>query len=91
MAHSSARGNIIPALRYRDAPAAIEWLCNVFGFAKHLVVPGPEGNIAHAQLTLGNGMVMLGSVQDDEFGRLSKTPFGSWGQHPERLYRLWRK
>ena len=55
----STRVNVIPGLRYHDAPAAIEWLCTAFGFEKHLVVPGPEGTIAHAQLTFGNGMVMI--------------------------------
>jgi len=29
--------NIIPTLRYNDAPAAIEWLCDVFGFNKRVV------------------------------------------------------
>src|SRR5450432_1008129 len=56
------RSAVIPALRYRDAPAAIEWLCRVIGFEKHLVVPGPDNTIAHAQLALGGGMLMLGSV-----------------------------
>ncbi len=74
MSQSASKGNIVPGLRYRDAPAAIEWLCNVFGFEKHLIVPGENGTIAHAQLTLGNGMIMLGSVTDDPYGRLVRTP-----------------
>jgi uncharacterized glyoxalase superfamily protein PhnB len=65
---------IIPTLRYRDAAAAIEWLCRAFGFEKRLVVPGEGNTIAHAQLTLGNGMIMLGTARDDEFGKLQKTP-----------------
>jgi uncharacterized glyoxalase superfamily protein PhnB len=65
---------VIPCLRYRDAPAAIEWLCTVFGFERHLVVPNESGGIAHAQLALGAGMIMLGSVQDNEFGQLMKQP-----------------
>lgn len=65
---------LIPCLRYRDAPAAIEWLCNVFGFEKQLVVPNPDGTIAHAQLKFGNGMIMTGSVQPGEFGELMKQP-----------------
>ena len=65
---------VIPTMRYRDAPAAIEWLCRAFGFEKALVVPGEHGTIAHAQLTFGNGMIMLGSARDDEFGRLVKPP-----------------
>ena len=44
---------IIPTLKYADAGAAIEWLCKAFGFEKHLVVPGDNGSIAHAQLTFG--------------------------------------
>ena len=65
---------IIPTLRYRDAPSAIDWLCKAFGFAPHLVVPGEGEAIAHAQLVLGNGMIMLGSAGDDEFGRLQRPP-----------------
>ena len=65
---------VIPTLRYSDARAAIEWLCEVFGFEKHLVVPGDGGTIAHAQLVFGNGMVMLGSAGDDDFSKLQKPP-----------------
>lgn len=60
---------IIPTIRYPDAKAAIEWLCEAFGFTRHLVVEGDEGLIAHAQLTFGNGMIMLGSSRNDEFGK----------------------
>ena len=55
---------IIPALRYVDAPAAIEWLCAAFGFERHLVVPGDNKQIAHAQLTFRNSMIMLGSARE---------------------------
>ncbi|HEY1945487.1 MAG TPA: VOC family protein [Bryobacteraceae bacterium] len=56
---------VIPALRYGDAPAAIDWLCMAFGFEKPAVYPNPDGTIGHAQLTFGNGMVMLGSLSTD--------------------------
>ena len=52
---------IIPTLRYKDAPKAIDWLCKAFGFERHLVVPGDNDTIAHAQLRYGNAMIMLGS------------------------------
>ena len=45
---------VIPTMRYNDATAAIEWLCEAFGFEKHLVVPGDDGTIVHAQLVFGN-------------------------------------
>jgi len=65
---------IIPCLRYRDAPGAIEWLCRAFGFERHAVYPDDKGGIAHAQLRLGDGMIMLGSARDDEFGALQRVP-----------------
>jgi uncharacterized glyoxalase superfamily protein PhnB len=68
----NTRATVIPAMRYRDAATAIEWLCRAFGFEKHLVVPGEGGSIVHAQLSFGNGMIMLGSVHENEFGQLMK-------------------
>jgi len=59
---------IIPCLRYRDAHAAIDWLCKAFGFQRQAVYDDDKGGVAHAQLTYGNGMLMLGSVNDNDFG-----------------------
>ena len=61
---------IIPSLRYHDAVTAVDWLCEAFGFEKHLVVPDEQGGIAHAQLSFGTGMIMLGSDRGDEYGHL---------------------
>ena len=69
-----SRSTVIPALRYRNAPAAIDWLCQVLGFARHAVYANPDGTIAHAELALGGGMIMLGSQKDDEYGRNFKSP-----------------
>jgi uncharacterized glyoxalase superfamily protein PhnB len=66
--------NVIPTMRYRDAAAAIDWLCRAFGFERQLVVPGEAGTIVHAQLRFGAGMVMLGTARDDEFGKLQRVP-----------------
>jgi len=52
---------IIPGLRYRNALAAIEWLCRAFGFEKHAVHADAD-IVHHAQLVFGNGMIMLSSV-----------------------------
>ena len=56
---------IIPALRYEDAPKAIKWLCDTWGFKEHFVANGDDGRIAHAQLTLGKVMVMLSSSEPE--------------------------
>lgn len=68
------RATVIPCLRYHDAPAAMAWLCDTLGFTKILVVPNDDGTIAHAQLGFGNGMIMLSSIFDTEFGRLMAHP-----------------
>lgn len=56
-----------PALIYTDAPAAIRFLVEAFGFVEELVVPGDaDRDIAHAELRWpAGGGVMLGSTGDD--------------------------
>ena len=55
---------LIPCLRYRDAPAAIEWLCRAFGFERHAVYQDGD-TVHHAELVYGRGMIMLGSAGGD--------------------------
>ena len=63
----TTRSTIIPGLRYQDAPAAIDFLCDAFGFHRHAVYAddADPSIIHHAQLTLEGGMVMLGSARFD--------------------------
>ena len=84
----------IPFLRYDDAPAAIMFLIDAFGFEENLIVPGDSGGeVAHAELTFGNGMVMVGSTRDDELGLRSPNKLGGANQgvyvvvdDPDALY-----
>lgn len=66
----------IPCIVYRDAPRMLAWLCEVFGFARHAVYETADGRIAHAELTLGMGMIMLGSKDggSPEFDRAQQLP-----------------
>jgi uncharacterized glyoxalase superfamily protein PhnB len=57
--------NIFPSLRYRDANAAIDWLKDVFGFEEKAVYRGDDGEVHHAELRLGAGMIMLGQHRPD--------------------------
>jgi len=85
---ANTRVNLISCLRYRDAPAAIDWLCRAFGFEKHAVYPDDNHGIAHAQLTFGNGMIMLGSAgsADTEYSRLMKLPDDIGGVQTQTVY-----
>jgi uncharacterized glyoxalase superfamily protein PhnB len=73
-----AGSTVVPCLLYRDAPAMIAWLCEVVGFERHAVHAHEDGTIAHAELTLGPGMLMLSSAPraDDPspWARLTRMP-----------------
>ena len=79
MSISTTGASLVPCLRYRDVPAAIDWLCEHFGFERHLVVPDEQGGIAHAQLRHGSSMLMLGSVADSDYGRQMRQPDDAGG------------
>ncbi|HEA30993.1 MAG TPA: glyoxalase [Leeuwenhoekiella sp.] len=80
------KASIIPTMRYKNAPAAIKWLCEAFGFTKNLIVPGDNNKIVHAQLTFGNSMIMLGSENDNAFGKHVKTPQDVNGINTQTAY-----
>src|SRR5262245_14902203 len=77
---------IVPTLRYRDVAAAIAWLCEAFGFEKHLVVPGESGAVRYAELTFGGGMIMLGPVEESAFGGLMTQPADAGGAETQICY-----
>ena len=51
---------IAPYLLYEDLDAAIEFLVRAFGFTEAFRMPGPDGSALHAELRLGDGLVMMG-------------------------------
>lgn len=71
---------MIPFIRYDDAPAAVRFLTDAFGFDQRLVVPGDDATIAHAELTHGTGMIMIGSTRDDAFRIRSAQDLGFTSQ-----------
>lgn len=44
---------------YDDAKAAIEWLCNAFGFEVRLIVETGDGGLAHSELVYGEAVIMV--------------------------------
>ncbi len=53
--------SIYVTLRYDDARAAIAFLTATLGFVEQHVSTGDDGTVAHAELSFGDGVVMLGS------------------------------
>ena len=77
---------IMPTLRYRDAEAAMVWLCKAFGFTEHLAARDGEGHLVHAELVLGGGMVMLGPIRDSEYDALLTAPSDIGGLETQAPY-----
>jgi uncharacterized glyoxalase superfamily protein PhnB len=55
-------------LRYRDAAAALDFLERAFGFRRVADYRDDDGNVAHAELAYGTGMVMVSGARDDLYG-----------------------
>jgi uncharacterized glyoxalase superfamily protein PhnB len=67
------------SLFYRDAAAAIDWLCRGFGFEVRLKIEGDEGRIIHSELTYGDALIMVCEEGIDEGGQVWRTTMRSPG------------
>jgi uncharacterized glyoxalase superfamily protein PhnB len=52
---------IVPMLVYADAPGALEFLAEAFGFIERYRMDMPDGSIGHAEIGLGDQVVMIAS------------------------------
>lgn len=50
---------VTPHLVVRNARGAIAFYKSAFGAKEKLVMPGPDGGVAHAELRIGDSLVML--------------------------------
>jgi uncharacterized glyoxalase superfamily protein PhnB len=49
------------AVFYKDPSAALDWLARAFGFERSMLITNPDGSLAHAEMTFGNGYIMVGN------------------------------
>jgi uncharacterized glyoxalase superfamily protein PhnB len=56
---------VTPYLLYEDPAAALEWLTEAFGFRERFRNVGPDGWIDHAEVEIGDGLVMLAKPAAD--------------------------
>ena len=78
--------SVVPVMRYRDIPAAINWLCRAFGFERHRITVGENGAIMFAQLTFGTAMIMIGPVRESAFDKLLRQPDEIGGAETQVCY-----
>lgn len=51
---------VTPYLYYENVAAALDWLTRAFGLRERMRMPGPDGVIAHAEMEVADGVIMLG-------------------------------
>ena len=79
--------NMISCMSYRDPIAAVTWLERAFGFKPHAVYKDDAGQVIHAELTFGNGMIMIGPVDKGDFGKRFMTmPDKAGGRCTQSIY-----
>jgi uncharacterized glyoxalase superfamily protein PhnB len=68
------RHEIIPNLRYADAPRAIDFLCTAFGFERRSAYADEKNPqiIHHAELIWCHRMVMIATATDTEHARTAR-------------------
>lgn len=70
--------SITPHMTVRDAARAIEFYKQAFGAVERSVMKGPDGKVMHAELMIGDSIVMLND-EFPEFGALSPQSIGGTG------------
>jgi PhnB protein len=77
---SHRAGSLTPYLIVNGAALAIDFYREAFGAEEELRLTDPEGKIGHAELTIGEGRVMLADEYAD-FGALSPASVGGTPVH----------
>jgi uncharacterized glyoxalase superfamily protein PhnB len=76
------------AVVYRDAAAAIDWLCDAFGFEVRIKVQGLNGKIEHSELIYGGGVIMVAQESQDStlsWKRPLRSPSGVAGANTQSI------
>ncbi len=82
MAAAASRPAFIPAIIYKDNRAALNWLKKAFGFEVGEVLTDANDNIVHAEMTHGDGVVMIGQ----EWADWTKSPASVDGKNTQRVF-----
>jgi uncharacterized glyoxalase superfamily protein PhnB len=68
---------LIPILAYTDARAAIDFACEAFGAERLMVVDAEDGTVAHSELRLAGGVLMIAQASDGSGGGPAIPPGGT--------------
>ena len=76
------RPAFISSIIYKDNRAAMAWLQRAFGFDASEVLVDSRDNIVHAEMSHGDGVIMIGS----EFTAWARSPSSVGGTNTQRIH-----
>jgi uncharacterized glyoxalase superfamily protein PhnB len=79
---ANSRPTLSSALSYRDPKAALDFLERAFGFSPLMIIKDDKGQIVHSEMTLGDGVIMVGGEWDSEH----KSPLSLGGQNSQTIH-----
>jgi len=56
---------VTPMIAYEDAASALDWLSRAFGFRERMRYAEPSGTVTHAEMEVGDGLIMLATPMPD--------------------------
>src|SRR5215831_9187224 len=69
--------SVTPYLIIDGASRALDYYKRVFGATERMRMPGPEGKIGHAEISIGDSMIMLADEHPEMGARAPRTVGGS--------------
>jgi len=70
--------SVSPMFMFRDARKAIDFYKRAFGATERYAMPGPDGKgVMHAEMMIGNSIIMMGEEHPNESCRSAETIGGS--------------
>lgn len=76
------RPAFISSIIYKDNRAALKWLQRAFAFEVSAVLTDAKGDIAHAEMSHGDGVVMIGN----EWVDWARSPASIGGKNTQRIH-----
>ena len=79
---TALRPTFIPAIIYKNRPAALKWLHDAFGFEVSELLTDADDNIVHAEMRHADGVIMINA----EWTTWTKSPMSVGGGNTQRVY-----
>ena len=76
------RPAFISSIIYKDNRAALKWLQKAFGFEASEVLTAANGDIVHAEMSHGDGVIMIGN----EFAEWTASPASIGRKNTQRIH-----